>query len=357
MLYPRRNPLLRSTEPTISNRADTATEIPPTKKPSRIAALDFTKGVLVLIMVLYHWMNYFTVADGSMYKYLRFLPTSFIFITGFLISHLYLSKCEAPGLQVPRRLLIRGFKLLGIVFCLNMALTLALLKAFESRVSNWSSGDVVSAYLTGRTSVAFSVLVPIAYLLILSAGLLVFSLHYRKVYHVICAVVVTCVLLFELNGVQSGYLQIFSMGMLGISCGYIPIERINTLIKHRVAICLAYVAYLVAITLWSDSYPLQIVGVCLSLVVIYWIGVEAADDNRSRKIAILLGRYSLFAYITQILILQILRWGVRSLGAGVGVSSAAFLACLVCTILTVELLDQARIRMTGLNRLYTAVFC
>src|SRR4051812_8978697 len=61
------------------------------QKSKRVPALDFTKGALVLIMVLYHWMNYFIRADGDVYKYLRFLTPSFIFITGFLVSQVYLS--------------------------------------------------------------------------------------------------------------------------------------------------------------------------------------------------------------------------------------------------------------------------
>ena len=44
---------------------------------SRDAALDFTKGVLVLLMIVYHWANYFLYVDGESYRYLRFLTPSF----------------------------------------------------------------------------------------------------------------------------------------------------------------------------------------------------------------------------------------------------------------------------------------
>ena len=47
-------------------------------KAKRIDALDFTKGILVLIMVLYHWLNYFVTGHDWIYKYLRFLPISFV---------------------------------------------------------------------------------------------------------------------------------------------------------------------------------------------------------------------------------------------------------------------------------------
>ena len=84
-----------------------------TGRSRRIPALDFTKGALVLIMVLYHWLNYFVTADGSVYKYLRFLTPSFIFITGLLISHVYRTKYQAMSQRISRRLAVRGLKLLG----------------------------------------------------------------------------------------------------------------------------------------------------------------------------------------------------------------------------------------------------
>src|SRR6185295_1822787 len=69
----------------------TQPSIAATERPGRNPALDFTKGALVLIMVLYHWLNYFVSADGFGYRYLRFITPSFIVITGFLVSHIYLS--------------------------------------------------------------------------------------------------------------------------------------------------------------------------------------------------------------------------------------------------------------------------
>lgn len=331
-------------------------EVSLARKSKRIPALDFTKGALVLIMVLYHWLNYFVRADGSIYKYLRFLTPSFIFITGFLISNVYLAKYRTSGRHIPGRLLVRGLKLLGIVLCLNMALNMAHLKGLESRVGDWSPADLVVAYSTGLAPVAFSVLVPIAYLLILSAGLLIVSRRYRNIYHVASAVFVGCALLFELKGIKTGYLQIFSIGMLGVSLGYLAIDRINSLVKRPLIIFVAYFAYLSAITLWDDAYMLQIVGVCLSVAVMYWMGLQGAETTLPWKVVILLGQYSLFAYIAQIMILQVLRRSLAPLGSGISVSGSALVATVVCTILSVEILDRARITMARLNKVYTAVF-
>src|ERR1700734_3441984 len=92
-------------------------------KGQRLPGLDFTKGVLVLVMVLYHWVNYFIGTQWGYYQYLRFLTPSFIFITGFMISNVYLSKYAAADPRLPKRLFTRGLKLLGIFVVLNVART------------------------------------------------------------------------------------------------------------------------------------------------------------------------------------------------------------------------------------------
>src|SRR5258708_7836003 len=81
---------------------------------ARDNALDFTKGSLVLFMVLYHWLNYFVGIGGRHYDYLRFLTPSFIFITGFMISHILLPRYGTGGSSLPKRLAVRGLKLLGV---------------------------------------------------------------------------------------------------------------------------------------------------------------------------------------------------------------------------------------------------
>src|SRR5277367_1026838 len=90
-------------------------------KAQRISALDFTKGALVLIMVLYHWINYFIGSQWEYYRYLRFLTPSFICVTGFMISNVYLSKYDASDPRLPKRLFTRGLKLLAVFLVLNLA--------------------------------------------------------------------------------------------------------------------------------------------------------------------------------------------------------------------------------------------
>src|SRR5580698_1782355 len=95
----------------------------PSVKATRLPALDFTKGVLVLIMVLYHWINYFVGIDWPYYRYLRFLTPSFIFVTGFLIAKVYLSRVSQNA-GVSKRLIVRAGKLLALFVVLNLGRSL-----------------------------------------------------------------------------------------------------------------------------------------------------------------------------------------------------------------------------------------
>ena len=315
---------------------------------SRIAALDFTKGALVLIMVFYHWLNYFFRLDGSVYKYLRFLTPSFIFITGLLISHVYLSQSNVT--RASRRLWLRGVKLLGIVLALNLMMNVLHLSQLKATFRGGSSSFLLPL-LAGTGPVAFSILAPIGYLLILSAGLLIVSRYYLPVFHLVAAILVLGALVCEAKGITGGYLQLLSAGALGASIGYIPMDRINAWTKSAWLLSGAYLVYLYALTVWDAVYALQIVGVVLSLAVLYWMGNQKRVDIVTR-----LGRYSLFAYIVQILILQALRQAFRGFDAGPALLGMLLAAGILLTIVSVEAVDRARARFSTFNRIYGAVF-
>jgi peptidoglycan/LPS O-acetylase OafA/YrhL len=331
-------------------------EVAPANKPKRLSALDFTKGFLVLTMVFYHWMNYFVRADGSVYKYIRFLTPSFIFITGFLIAHVYLSSKKPFSFRTPGRMIWRGLKLLAIVALLNIVLSTVHLSGMGTRLSDWPAEDIALAFFTGVAPVAFSVLVPIAYLLIVAAVLMIVFRSHKYAYHLACALCVAGTLVLDFEGSRNNYLQIFSLGMLGLSLGFISIERVNSFVKRWPLVFAAYLGYLYAITIWDVTYPLQIVGVCLSVAIIYLIGLVCAESSYAGRTVVLLGQYSLFAYIAQIVILQLLRKVLRPYGLSISVLVAALLTGALLTTLTVIVLDRVRGRVGAINKMYTVVF-
>lgn len=332
-------------------------------KPSgRIAALDFTKGSLILIMVLYHWLNYFVGPTGYYYIYLRFLPPSFIFISGFLVSHIYLAKYQITDSKLPKRLLTRGAKLLGVFAALNVIIDLLMDGPHREQIMLaklsphvlWTT-YVMGSFADGR-SVAFFILLPISYLLILSALLCVACRIYRHAFHAAFAVSLVLLLAASVNGVESGNLEFLTTGLFGISTGYLPMHRIQYVLKHPYGLMLAYLGYIVAINFWGVTYPFQVVSVFLTLGLLYWLGTISGELRRIPRIIIRLGKYSLYGYIVQIAILQVMRRGLRLYTSNRWVAEGCFIAAVMFTIAAVEMLDEGRRRSPALNRLYAAVF-
>jgi peptidoglycan/LPS O-acetylase OafA/YrhL len=333
-------------------------------KPQRISALDFTKGALVLIMVLYHWINYFIGPQWEYYQYLRFLTPSFIFITGFMISNVYLSKYDAADPRLPKRLFSRGLKLLAIFIVLNVARSL-IVPVLSTGVVTKNLLDLRNIFIVfvsgnlpvaGGKLISFSILVPISYLLMFS-GLLMFPYrHYRYTFHIVCTLLLLFVLILGLMGARSLNLEFFTIGMLGVLTGFMRIAAINDFVRHPYILGFAYLCYTIAITVWNVPFPLLIVGVCLSLMVIYLVGVSGRESGLIKSEVVLLGKYSLFGYISQIAILQILAASLRRFNFGFAVLAGSFLAAFALTTISVEAVDRARARAASVDRLYKVFF-
>jgi peptidoglycan/LPS O-acetylase OafA/YrhL len=325
----------------------------------RNSALDFSKGVLVLVMVLYHWLNYFH-GPGDIYRYLRFLTPSFIFITGFLISNVHLSRYGSSDARLAKRLMGRGAKILVVFVFLNVAI--ALLFPHNGRVSfsleSFAStfvGGSGTAPLTGKAA-AFPILVPIGYLLIISAGLVMLSRYYKGAFKLACGIFFLLVLVLRVSGHGSINVELLAIGSLGILFGYIPIENISAVAKKSGALLLAYVAYTAAITLWDVPYPLQVVGVCLTLVLIYGQGTRWDERIAFYRMIVTLGKYSLFGYVAQIALLYAIYKAFTHLGQSVAMLVLSFAAAFALTVVTVEAVDWARPKVSAVDWLYKLVF-
>jgi hypothetical protein len=157
-------------------------------------------------------------------------------------------------------------------------------------------------------------------------------------------------------GVQSPNLELITIGMVGMLTGLMPIGAINDFVRHSYMLGLAYLCYTIAITIWNVPFSLQMVGVPLSLMAIYLAGISGSDSGKLRSEVILLGKYSLFGYISQIAILQILAASLRHINFGFAVLGASFVAAFALTIISVKIVDRLRSQLVTMDRLYKAVF-
>jgi hypothetical protein len=315
-------------------------------------------------MVLYHWVNYFIGPQWEYYRYLRFLTSSFIFITGFMISNVHLSKYAVADARLSKRLFTRGIKLIAVFLVLNLSrILVAPLLGTGVLVQNpLDLGNIFTIFVSGNLAVAggkiasFSILVSISYLLMFSGVLMLPYRRYKYTFHLACVLLFLSILILRLSGAESYNLELVTIGVLGILAGFQPIEAINRLVRHPYLLVFAYVSYTIAITIWNVPFLLLIVGVFLSLMVIYLIGASGGESGAIRGEVILLGKYSLFGYVSQIAILQILIVGFRHISLGVPALVISFFAAFALTVLSVEVADRARARTASVDRLYKAVF-
>jgi len=338
-------------------------DVPPVVKPGRLSALDFTKGALVLFMVLYHWLNYFYGFKDDIYKYLRFLTPSFIFISGFLISNVYLARDKVGDSRAPRRLFQRGLKILALFIGLNAGI--ALLFPHNGRIvfDMLSVRGLLAIYVAGTSALpgigkaaAFPVLVPISYLLLMSSGLLVLARWYSAIFYWACGVLFLGKTILGLSDIGNGNLDLLAIGSLGIVFGYVPAARIKQFVRYWLPLVCAYLGYLVAISIWNVLYPLQVLGVCLTITLLYLLGAQSEEGKGVRGEIVLLGKYSLFAYVAQIAIVQALYRGFSHLGLDLPVMPISFVAAFGLTSLSVHALDRARKASLRVDQLYRAVF-
>jgi peptidoglycan/LPS O-acetylase OafA/YrhL len=330
----------------------------------RDTAIDFTKGALVLFMVLYHWLNYVFGPHGRYYDYLRFLTPSFIFISGFMISQIQLRRYENNGRRLGNRLFVRGLKLLIVFLGLNALIyALSSVQVPYSLWGKWIRSLSWAAFVVGgsRTpdghkSVIFDILVPIAYLLIVSAGLVVLTRRVRYAFYCTLCVLTVGVIFMRFSNLEDMYLDLLMVGVLGVVVGFASSEQIAFVVSHPYILTMLYCLFLAVITIWGVPLPLGIASVILTTALLYSAGSRLATPGAARRRTILLGKYSLLGYIAQIAILQGLRRISWLSQHGVSVSLGSLLLCVLLTVTVVEAVDIARQKSKLANDLYRLVF-
>jgi uncharacterized membrane protein len=328
---------------------------------NRLVTIDFTKGMLVLFMVLYHWLNYFYSLQGPFYAYVRFVTPSFVFITGFLISHIQLRRYGAGDHTLPWRLSQRGLKLAALFVILNGAIALLPSRVIHGRHHFLDSllHDFVSAYIVGNTYTAagkvaaFYILVPLTYLLLLSAAILTFRRYYKGVLYAAYLLCLAAIGVLAWNGLQSGNLELISIGLLGLILGNCSIDVI---VERPLLIGCAYILYTLALGAWGPVYVLQAAGAGLTLALAYIHGSHVEAGKPYADAMALLGKYSLFAYVGQIAILQILQRVLRDAGPGPETMMISLVAAVGLTLGSVMLLERARRLSSKVDFAYKLVF-
>jgi hypothetical protein len=328
------------------------------KARPRIEALDMTKGVLVMAMVIYHSFNYST--DYTLgFKYLPFLPPSFILITGFLISRLYFTPEAARDSRIYRRLFFRGFRLLLLFTLLNLMTQIAgRHKAVATPQGlSYLFDDWYEIYVIGGGHyAAFSILLPIAYLLLLAPLLiLLYRAHPLVVPLIAISVAIFCTTLPQGDD-YSVNLALLSAGLIGVILGRVPDKGLFLLRRYWYLPVILYAGY-VAFThlVWQSPFD-QLLNALLALAAIFSLCAAIGASAFAGRELLIVGRYSLLAYIVQIAVLQVLTRMIGRLEAFTVPFYLQMAGVGLLMILMAEGLQWARSRAVWVDASYRFIF-
>jgi hypothetical protein len=339
---------------------ETETRVPAAAEPrpaGRIATIDFIKGALVVFMVVYHSLNY-SAWRAMPGLYMAFLPPSFILITGFLVTNVYTGKYHAGSWSLYRRLLVRGMKLIVIFTVLNLSANALFTENYNGQklgvTSFFSEWQNIFLFGSGRKP-AFEILLPIGYLLLASPVLLALYFANTRLVPLLAGVAFVALTWMEQAGLVLRIEDMFSVGVIGMAAGQVPLAKWEGIARNWFYVLVPYALYWLAWGLLGQIYPAQVFAACVSVLLLYAIGIRlkpgaflVAEINR-------LGRYSLFSYIAQIAVLQALH---RLAFRGTSFLSAFWLTVLtlVLTWGAVRFVEVFRRKSQLLDGLYRTTF-
>lgn len=326
-------------------------------RADRDDALDITKGILVVLMVVYHSLNYSTQYFLA-FRYMAFLPPTFIIITGFLLTRIYATR-RVRNSGVNLRLFSRGGKLFLLFVAINLGAQ-SVRSVHDQGQSLGVRSFIVhwpDTFLVGSSRhAAFEILLPIAYLLLLAPALLWLDRLHRWILPVFTAVVIIFCNLMDRTGIPLPNLYFLSAGLIGMLLGRIAWASLEHLRRYIFVPILAYAIYAVVTHYIGQSFLLQLPGSVIALAAIYGSALWIAEARWPTPWFTRLGHYSLLAYIVQIAILQVL---AQVFGRPEPFSTpfyALLVGTLILTALSAKITHWMRARLRAADYMYKAVF-
>ena len=325
---------------------------------SRIVSIDFAKGTLVLLMVVYHSLNY--LQYGTLpHDILIFLPPSFIMITGFIVSHMYIRKYEGNLRTISLRLCVRSLK----IFLLFVALNVAARHIWSVNhygvalhLDNFKN-ELIQIFLIGVPWIsAFDILLPISYTLA-TAIIVVRVQSILPYFSLILAVSVflLCILLENLS-LSIYNLNMLSAGFIGMAVGLLPQGILGRIRPSLAFVAALIVLYIILYRIIEDHYFTQMLFTVFALAIIFSIGSRIDPKSLLTRQVVLVGRYSLLSYIIQIFFLQLLNPIASVFNIQTVHPLALISIVMVMTFFSVLMTNYARHRIIYINVLYNAIF-
>jgi len=273
---------------------------------TRDLILDFVKGLLVIVMVIYHVMNIFSTASSEAFGYVRFVSGSFIFISGYIISTFYEQKFHKDRIGTSKRLAVRGLKLLLLFTILNILINLTGFgnpRKIQIGVQQYLN-NIIEIYTFGDLNhTSFQILLPISYLLIISPVFLL--LRNSRIMIALMSLMVALYFSFLDSNLTNFNFSI--IGIIGFSVGLLTNKsEVSFAIKRKPIILSCLLACIYLMEYMDRRIITYAIGIMIIIKLFYDLGKIAELENYINRAIILFGQYSLVCYIAQIIFLQVL---------------------------------------------------
>lgn len=257
----------------------------------RIISYDLFRGFLLSMMVLYHILvNFFWKTETHLFHW---VSTGFILFLGLVVGQFLLNK--------PTKTLWLGAKLGGIYLAGNLLITWWK----ELDWSNWI--DFLTA---GDQDLAvFEILLPMTYLLLISAFLGKILHHWPKQIPKLILISIPLGLLFMLNFTQDYWYNLIylSYGLIGLVLGWaINLdEHLKTVRKRPPLFTLAILGFLIILA--AQFYLQQSLLFFTAGQVICLYLASSPVLNFGKKAWLWLGQNSLGLYVIHILLIKVIQ--------------------------------------------------
>jgi hypothetical protein len=313
-------------------------------------------------MVVYHVLSIASTGGESTFRSIRFVSGSFIFVAGYLAARFAYQRFLEAGDVVARQMGLRGLKIVMLFTALNLAIAISGVgnpSKPQAGLSGWIE-NAPTIYLLGDGRLSsFAILLPIAYLLLAApAAMLAFAKVPRVAPAIMLLLALTAISLPVMDGRWLN-LEFVLIGLCGLALGASPsVSRCadaRALSPLLTLLCLPVALFLTG--RHAPSGALYVVGVAVILKLLYDLIRFIDADSLVSRALILLGQYSLFAYIVQIVVIHFL---FRAAGAQrwpVGWETAVLMAASggVTLMLTIAA-RTARAHWQAIDRAYRWVF-
>ena len=141
-----------------------------------------------------------------------------------------------------------------------------------------------------------------------------------------------------------------------MAAGQAPMTKWDPLARQWPYVAGAYGIHWIGRILLGQIYAMQVFAACVSVLVIYALAIHLDANSRLFEQIVSLGKYSLFSYVAQIMVLQILyRAPFYDRASPLAVACLGG-ATLAVTWGAVCIVESLRLRSHHLDGVYRAVF-